>query len=298
VPLYDGPTPTSCLALAATCGDAENCCTPSRVDGGRFRLGVGNPNGNPEAPAQISSFWLDRYEVTVERMLAFLADYDDWRGQGNPQVGAGEHALIPDSGWQAEWTVELPATRDDLQAQLVCNPYATLPSSLNPWSLPINCISWYVAFAFCAWDGGRLPTNAEWEYAATGGAWQRPFPWGAEPLPSPERVTYGCADRESLQCGLQDIDPVGSHPLGAGLWSHQDLLGSLAEWVLDVAGVYPVACTDCATLADPQGLVTSRPPRWWRGGSYMSQQSQLGIATRDGGDSWGAYAFTGIRCAR
>jgi sulfatase modifying factor 1 len=295
--LYDGPTPTSCLALSVSCGQADNCCAPSRVEGGRFRLGVDNPNGNPEAPAQISSFWLDRYEVTVERMQAFIAAYDDWRGQGNPEAGAAEHERIPGSGWHPEWTAELPATRQELEAQLLCNPYATLPSSPNSWSLPINCISWYVAFAFCAWDGGRLPTNAEWEYAATGGALQRPYPWGGEP-PSPELATYGCGESGPPACGLEDISPVGSHPLGAGRWSHQDMLGSLEEWTLDVAGVYPVACSDCATLADPLGLVTSRPQRWWRGGSWLTESSSLAVAKRDGGDAWGVYDFTGIRCAR
>lgn len=295
--LYDGPTPTSCRGLGLSCGNAENCCTPSRVEGGRFRLGVGNGNNNPEAPAQISSFWLDRYEVTVERMQAFVAAYDDWRGQGNPVEGAAEHERIPDSGWHRQWAVELPETRADLEAQLVCNPYATLPASPNPWSLPINCVTWYVAFAFCAWDGGRLPTNAEWEFAATGGALQRPYPWGDEP-PTPELATYGCREDGSAQCGLEDIVPVGSHPRGAGRWSHQDMVGSLAEWVLDVAGVYPVACTDCATLADPLGVVTTRPPRWWRGGSWTSDPDSVSVAKRDGGDAWGVYDFTGIRCAR
>jgi formylglycine-generating enzyme required for sulfatase activity len=46
-------------------------------------------------------------------------------------------------------------------------------------SLPINCVNWYQAYAFCIWDGGFLPSRAEWEYAASGGMQQLAYPWGS-----------------------------------------------------------------------------------------------------------------------
>ncbi|WP_438023210.1 formylglycine-generating enzyme family protein [Sorangium sp. So ce233] len=57
---------------------------------------------------------------------------------------------------------------------------------------PIRCVSWSVAFAFCAWDGGRLPTEAEWNHASAGGSEQREYPWG-NAFPNSTYAVYDAA---------------------------------------------------------------------------------------------------------
>ncbi|HEY2406444.1 MAG TPA: SUMF1/EgtB/PvdO family nonheme iron enzyme [Polyangiaceae bacterium] len=84
---------------------------------------------------------------------------------------------------------------------------------------PVNCVTWYESFAFCIWDSGCLPTEAEWGYVAAGGDENGLYPWGAA-APSSVRVSA-------------TIVNVGSVPTGAGRWTHQDLAGGVYEWMLD-----------------------------------------------------------------
>src|SRR5262245_36043191 len=78
------------------------------------------------------------------------------------------------------WTIPTSASARD--ALLLCDPmYGTWTSSEGPnENKPINCLNWYAAYAFCIWDGGFLPTEAEWELAASGGE-ERVFPWSDPP---------------------------------------------------------------------------------------------------------------------
>src|SRR6185503_5212427 len=100
----------------------------------------------------------------------------------------------------------------------------------------MNCVSWFEAFAFCAWDGGRLPTETEWNYAAAGGNEQRVYPWGANI--DLTKASYDCAGDGSgtgtPNCMFSDMLPVGSRsPQGDGKWGQADLAGNVWEWTLD-----------------------------------------------------------------
>jgi formylglycine-generating enzyme required for sulfatase activity len=296
-----GITGQSCAGMGAQCNDgtaAVSCCDSKPVPGGTFPMGrstwgsdsymngqypyPGTMDEQPEHPATVDGFSLDTFEVTVSRFRKFVEAYDGTP----PPPGAGAHPKIAGSGWQGTWSQYLPcdgvALRQRLPnclgAQLVTWTDALGPNEL----LPMNCASWYLFFAFCVWDGGRLPTEAEWEYAAAGGDENRRFPTGPG------------IDSSQAVFGLLDIAPVGSKPLGKGRWGQLDLAGNLYEWVLDsYRSAYDSApCDNCAVL------ITTGPYRVVRGGAWGSQAGDLRAAHRSYSDSPSPYGGAGIRCAR
>jgi formylglycine-generating enzyme required for sulfatase activity len=165
-------------------------------------------------------------------------------------------------------------------------------------NLPINCVLWYEAYAFCIWDGGFLPTEAEREFAAAGGSQQREYPWGTIPPGADfEYAIYGCYyPSGSGSCpgeSIINIAPVGTAALGAGLWGQLDLAGELSEWSLDWYAPYVDPCVNCAYLTASLGRVA-------RGGDFRNDStgSLASFARPPGGDLSGRYVDVGIRCAR
>ncbi len=296
----------SCAGMGDTCNDGGltvSCCNRKLVPGGTFPMGrslsgtdayaAGDSDELPEHDATVAGFYLDTFEVTVGRFRKFVDQYN-----GTPPVeGAGAHPLISGSGWQAAWNVSLPSTQAALISDLKCySSYQTwtdTPGSNETY--PINCVTWYEAFAFCAWDGGRLPTEAEWEYASAGGAENRLNPWGQQ-APDNTLAVFNCQwGGTPGTCTASDRAPVGSVPAGQGRWGHHDLAGSVWEWALDwySSSWYSGAgnpCENCANL-------TSSSTRVRRGGSW-SDSTPPRVAFRYGHSPTQPYNGLGFRCAR
>src|SRR6185312_9797256 len=101
-----------------------------------------------------------------------------------------------------------------------------------------GCITWYEAYAFCIWDGGFLPSEAEWNYAAAGGSEQRAYPWTTTSTIDCSYANYAGADGGG-QCQAGGLDDVGSQsPQGDGKYGQSDLAGNAWEWTLDSSAAY------------------------------------------------------------
>jgi sulfatase modifying factor 1 len=139
----------------------------------------------------------------------------------------------------------------------------------------INCVTWYEAMAFCRWDGGYLPTDLEWNYAASGGSDQRAYPWSSPANSLAIDCTYANYNI-NVPVGAYCVNGmvggtnrVGSEsPKGDGRWGHSDLAGNLYKWLLDTDGAYPAQCSDCANL-------TTSANRVIRGGGNGNPDSTL-----------------------
>jgi formylglycine-generating enzyme len=158
-------------------------------------------------------------------------------------------------------------------------------------SRPQNCLDWFTAFAFCAWDGGRLPTESEWKYAASGGSEQRYYPW-SDP-PTSETID----DSYAVYCGgsCRSTQNVGSKsPKGDGKWGQSDLAGNVSEWTLDwYTSPYSMPCDNCADL-----IVPFLSERVYEGGNLFYSAPYLMSARRDHAVPQGDISAVGSRCAR
>jgi formylglycine-generating enzyme required for sulfatase activity len=250
----------------------------------------------PEHVAKLSSFSLDAFEVTVGRFRRFVERWD----YTPPPPGAGAHPRIAGSGWQSAWNARLPRDRGVFESSFKTECAKEGLAVYSAWTLKnlhddiaMNCVNWYEAFAFCVWDGGRLPTEAEWELAAANGAENDLFPWGGERA-DPSRALFGCLPDSGPPCTFTDVTTVGTHASGKTRIApgHHDLGGNVAEWTLDIMEGYQGAPVDDPASVGEEGA------RVIRGGSFATDETPMRAAARAVAVSSGRGTGVGFRCAR
>jgi formylglycine-generating enzyme required for sulfatase activity len=180
-------------------------------------------------------FWIDKYEVTRKAFRAFVEE-----------GGYSTREYWSDAGW--EWL----SSQSGISLPRICT--ADTPE------IPIVCVTWYEAEAYARWRGGRLPTEAEWEYTARGPQ-SLVYPWGNEF----DRSLCNVVDSQGLK-------PVGSFPAGASWVGAQDMAGNAMEWAQDWLGEYPPGPVE--NPAGPStGKIKVEKGGWWGATFFVARSA-------------------------
>lgn len=240
------------------------------IEGGTFEMGTANENidyARPVHEVTIDSFEILKTEVTTHQYRECVND-----GVCTP-----------------------PDSTEGTSCQLLKPTYITMNNSLIPSRVnyPVNCVNQRQAEEYCVWLGGRLLSEAEWEYAARSGGQPIGYPWGDE-IATCERAVIMQGDFPG--CGEGDSLPVCSKPLGNTAQGLCDMAGNLIERVADrvrLTDGYNGAPTDgSAWLQDSIYAVL-------RGGGSTSNAYGVHVAARLSQDvASGSNAQNTIRCAR
>ncbi|GAA2067085.1 formylglycine-generating enzyme family protein [Streptomyces albiaxialis] len=263
-----GPESTSAPSrTAAVRGAPDDAAAAYRtrvqLPGGTYRMGGEDRDANPgdgEGPVRevtVSAFAVDAYAVTNARFAAFVE-------------ATGHRTEAERFGWSYVFARFLPGRLRKISPRPDATPWwcgvegARWDAPEGPgsglegrWDHPVCHVGWTDARAFCDWDGGRLPTEEEWEYAARGGLDQARYPWGDELTPGGEHrcnIWQGSfPTRNTAEDGWAGTAPVHAYPPnGFGLFN---VSGNVWEWTAGTWG------------PETPGL------RAMRGGSYLCHAS-------------------------
>ncbi len=223
------------------------------VPGGSFEMGSEKELGDPQAfeyrpvhTVTLDGFWIDRTEVTNAQYARCVA--------------AGNCSAPPD--WSS---FKRKSYYGDSQYDVY----------------PVIWVSWDNAAIYCGWAGGRLPTEAEWEFAARS-PYGRIFPWG-DNLPDATLLNYANSK-------LSDTTRVGTYPKGQSWVGALDMAGNVQEWVSDWYDSYP-----SAPQVNPTGPASGKY-RVARGGGWDNYLQSVHAAFRCHYTPVERYNLLGFRC--
>jgi len=261
VPPTATPKPTDTPQSGDTQTRSRDGMVMLYVSEGQFEMGNDyDERARPVHMVALDAFWIDQTEVTNAMFAAFLNE------QGN-QVEEGVSWLEPGAGHRGIVYGHIEENDGVFRPQTGYEDY------------PVIEVSWYGAAAYCSWIGGRLPTEAEWEYAARGPQ-ARVYPWGNTfdgrlTNYCDANCTYDWRDT-GFDDGFAQWAPVGSYPGGASWCGAMDMAGNVWEWVGDwwSEDYYAHSPTD-----NPQGP-DSGTLRVARGGSWFDESGQEGVSCR------------------
>lgn len=293
------------LLLACFCGYGRTDSLPQKqagmtyVPGGTFIMGAADDEAGPdEFPPHrvtLSGFWMDTTEVTNQSFAAFVSATGyitvAERPSANSREQPGAMVFQPESGWQ--WT-----------ARASWRHPSGPGSDLSGKDLhPVVHITWEDANAYCTWTGKRLPTEAEWEYAARGGMKEAPYPWGSQsPATGPAKANIWEGDfplRNTTADGYVFTAPVAQYaPNGYGLY---DMAGNVWEWCSDWydAGYYHQFRDSMAI--NPRGPALPASDKVIRGGSFLCHHTYCSgyrVSRRMYTPPGNAIMHTGFRCVK
>ncbi len=245
------------------------------------------------------SFAIDVYEVSVGR-------FTEWADKAPHPVPctSGKCSLDPGGPyensmiWDANWNVSArdSDTYKGTSLEGCSSPKAGGPTyGMGDARLPITCVTWYQAVAFCAFEGKRLPTEMEWQYVAAGHTEDRYFAFNktANVVLTCEHVIFDPLNPEL--CGFPQ--PVGSAKLGVSLDGLYDLSGSVFEWVWDESGV--LTSNVGQNYTGPGSAVATKRVR--RGGAYICEADDWRLTNLQRETQYAPgiyYADHGFRCAK
>lgn len=238
------------------------------IFGGEFEMGSNNtPTEQPVHTVHLDAFYIDQHEVTNAQYKAFVLANPKWQ-KGRIDRRFHEGTYLED--WNEN---DYPDGKEDH---------------------PVTWVSWHAAMAYAEWAGKRLPTEAEWEYAARGGWANQNYPWG-----SSIDVT-----RANYNGNVGSTTAVGTYP--ANNYGLYDMAGNVWEWCLDEyqSDFYrnsphrnPIAgATRVQDMIDDFKNVHT--PRVVRGGSFVTERQSVEVSTRAESPPRYADFDLGFRCVK
>lgn len=225
------------------------------IPSGAFYMGSTNGPAEeaPEHLVTLQGFWMDKFEVTNEEFEKFAS--------ATGYITTQERSQAKDAA--VDWR----------------HPEGASSNLEGKGKLPVVYITWEDAVAYAKWKGKRLPTEAEWEYAARGGLDRQPYIWGRDNSQAHRyaNLWQGKFPEENKALdGFKALAPVGSFPTNA--YGLHDMAGNAAEWCHDWYRADYYASAPPANPPGPESSVDPAEPtvpkRVVRGGSYLCAEPE------------------------